>query len=188
MRRVAASLAGWRDRARENQIADREIAMLVTPLAGIRAALRPAGVLVFETRDLARRAWGEDRLYAVRVTAESPRASSAGSWPKRIAWGAFALFLAAFAVFESQKYGLPTTAAALVFFVLPDLARLTGIRPPGALHQAVNRVWLPLAVLVGYTFGPIVWPPLFTAGLGWLTRIALDRARGRGLVLADKLD
>lgn len=28
MRRVAASLAGWRDRARENQIADREIAMM----------------------------------------------------------------------------------------------------------------------------------------------------------------
>ncbi|GGP11950.1 hypothetical protein LDL08_31285 [Nonomuraea glycinis] len=28
MRRVAASPAGWRDRARENQIADREIAMM----------------------------------------------------------------------------------------------------------------------------------------------------------------
>ncbi|MEO3834335.1 hypothetical protein [Nonomuraea sp. B1E8] len=37
------------------------------------------------------------------------------------------------------------------------------------------------AVLVGYTFGPIVWPPLFTAGLGWLTRIALDRTLGHGL-------
>jgi hypothetical protein len=92
----------------------------------------------------------------------------------------FALFLAAFAVFESQKYGLPTTAAALMFFVLPDLTRLAGVRPPGALHEAVNRVWIPLVVLVGYTFGPIVWPPLFTAGLGWLTRIALDRTFGRG--------
>ncbi|SEG88652.1 hypothetical protein SAMN05444920_106282 [Nonomuraea solani] len=99
--------------------------------------------------------------------------------PRRIAWGACALFLAAFAIFESLKYGLPTTAAAVAFFVLPDLARLAGVRPPGPLHQAVHRVWIPLAVLVGYTFGPIVWPPLFTAGLGWLTRIALERTLGR---------
>ncbi len=124
----------------------------------------------------------------MRVTAGPPRIPGAGSWPKRIAWGALALFLAAFAVFESQKYGLPTTAAALAFFASPDLARLAGVRPPGVLHQVVNRVWIPLAVLVGYTFGPVVWPPLFTAGLGWLTRIALDRTLGRGLVVADRLD
>ncbi len=108
-----------------------------------------------------------------------PRASGASRLSQRFAWGAFALFLAAFAVFESQKYGLPTTAAALAFFFLPDLVRLAGARPAGPLHQVVNRVWIPLAVLVGYTVGPIVWPPLFTAGLGWLTRIALDRALGR---------
>ncbi|MGR6915602.1 hypothetical protein ACU635_15270 [[Actinomadura] parvosata] len=103
------------------------------------------------------------------------------TWLSRLAWGALALFLAAFAVFESVKYGLPTTAAALAFVVLPDVARLAGVRPPGPLHQAVHRVWIPLAVLVFYTFGPIVWPPLFTAGLGWLTRIAADRTLGRGL-------
>jgi hypothetical protein len=34
-------------------------------------------------------------------------------------------------------------------------------------------------VLIGYTFGPIFWPPLFTAGLGWLTRLAFDRAARR---------
>ncbi|MEV5831344.1 hypothetical protein AB0L25_37840 [Spirillospora sp. NPDC052242] len=88
----------------------------------------------------------------------------------------------AFAVFEAAEYGVPTTAAALLFFALPDLARLAGARPPGVLYQAVNRVWIPLAVLVGYTFGPIVWPPLFTAGLGWLARIAVQRTFGRGLV------
>ncbi|MEV0619118.1 DUF4260 family protein [Nonomuraea sp. NPDC050404] len=99
----------------------------------------------------------------------------------RIAWGVLGLFLAAFAVFESVKYGLPTTAAALGFFVLADLARLAGVRAPGVLYQAVHRVWIPLVILVGYTFGPIVWPPLFTAGLGWLTRIALDRTLGRGI-------
>ncbi|MFI6597130.1 DUF4260 family protein [Nonomuraea sp. NPDC050536] len=94
-----------------------------------------------------------------------------------------ALLLAAFAVFESVKYGLPTTAATLVFFALPDVARLAGVRPPGWLYQAVHRVWIPLVVLVGYAFGPIVWPPLFTAALGWLTRIGLERAFGRGLPL-----
>ncbi|MER5500271.1 MULTISPECIES: DUF4260 domain-containing protein [unclassified Streptomyces] len=105
---------------------------------------------------------------------------SKGGWPARIAWGALASLLAAFAVLESQKYGVPTTVAALVSFVLPDLARLVGVRPPGTLHQAVNRGWIPLVVLVRYTVGPIVWPPLFTAGLGRLTRIALDRTRGIG--------
>jgi hypothetical protein len=47
--------------------------------------------------------------------------------------------------------------------------------------QAVHRVGIPLAILVGYSFGPIIWPPLFTAGLGWLTRIAVERTWGRGL-------
>lgn len=107
--------------------------------------------------------------------------ASRPDWPRRAGWGAFALFLLAFAVFESVKYGLPTTAAAMLFFALPDLARLAGVRPPGVLHQAVHRVWIPWAILIGYSFGPIFWPPLFTAGLGWLTRIAVDRTFGRGL-------
>lgn len=109
-----------------------------------------------------------------------------GGLLRRVCWGASALFLAAFAVFESAKYGLPTTAAALAFFALPDLARLAGIRPPGVPYQAVHRVWIPLAVLVGYSFGPIIWPPLFTAGLGWLTRIAVERTFGRGLVVSKR--
>lgn len=108
-----------------------------------------------------------------------------GGWLRKIGWGALALFLAAFAVFESVKYGLPTTAAALMFFALSDLARLAGVHPPGVLYQAVHRVWIPLVVLVAYTFGPVVWPPLFTAALGWLTRIALERAFGRGLSSTD---
>lgn len=99
--------------------------------------------------------------------------------PQRIAWAALAIFLAAFAVFESLKYGLATTAAALAFFALPDIARLVGVRPPGLLYQAVHRVWIPLVVLIGYSFGPIVWPPIFTAALGWFTRIAVNRAFAR---------
>ncbi|ETK30470.1 DUF4260 family protein [Microbispora sp. ATCC PTA-5024] len=110
----------------------------------------------------------------------SPPLPEAGGRLRKIGWGAFAFFLAAFAVFESVKYGVPTTVAMLVFFTLPGLARLAGIRPPGVLYQAVHRVWIPLVVLVAYSFGPIAWPPLFTAALGWLARIALDRALGRG--------
>ncbi|MET8144627.1 DUF4260 family protein [Sphaerisporangium sp. NPDC005288] len=108
-----------------------------------------------------------------------------GGRPRKIGWGALALFLAAFAVFESVKYGLPTTAAALLFFALCDLARLAGVRPPGMLYQAVHRVWIPLVVLIAYSLGPVAWPPLFTAALGWLTRIAVERAFGRGFPLTD---
>ncbi|MEV0150752.1 MULTISPECIES: hypothetical protein [unclassified Nonomuraea] len=114
------------------------------------------------------------------MTSDSPQAPpGAAERARGIAWGALALFLAAFAIFESQKYGLPTTLAMLVFLALPDLARLVGVRPPGLLYGAVHRVWIPLAIVVGYSVGPLVWPPLFTAGLGWLTRLAVERALGR---------
>ncbi|MCX5426508.1 hypothetical protein OHU11_01995 [Streptomyces sp. NBC_00257] len=39
-------------------------------------------------------------------------------------------------------------------------------------------------VLIGYTVGPVMWPPLFTAHLGRLTRIAFDRPRGLGAASA----
>ena len=111
----------------------------------------------------------------------SEGAQSGKGWVRKAGWGALALFLIAFAGFESVKYGLPTTGAALVFFALPDLARLAGVRPPGLLYQSVHRVWIPLVVVVGYSLGPVVWPPLFTAGLGWLTRVAIDRTLGKRL-------
>jgi hypothetical protein len=109
------------------------------------------------------------------------RASEADGRLRKMCWAACALFLAGFAVFESAKYGLPTTVAALIVFALPDLARFAGVRPPGMFYQAVHRVWIPLVMVIGYSLGPVVWPPLFTAGLGWLTRIAVERAIGRGL-------
>ncbi|WP_283134570.1 hypothetical protein [Rhizohabitans arisaemae] len=90
---------------------------------------------------------------------------------RRIAWGVFAVFLAAFAVFEAVKYGLPTTAAALVSLAVPFTFRTSRI---------AQSALLPLAVLLFYTFGPIVFPPLFTAGLGWLTGVAILRAVRRG--------
>ncbi|MEU8134795.1 hypothetical protein [Streptodolium elevatio] len=99
------------------------------------------------------------------------------------AWGGLTLFLAAFAIFEAQKYGVPTTAAAVLFFLLPDTARrfAAGHRRVVAL---AHNAWLPTAILVGYTVGPVVWPPLFTAGLGWLTRIAITRLAVARLAVA----
>ncbi|MEO3751371.1 hypothetical protein [Streptomyces sp. B6B3] len=105
------------------------------------------------------------------ITGGRVRSGSVATRVRRGGWGVLALFLGAFAVFESVKYGVPTTAAALVFFAVPDLFRR---------HRAAHLGWIPLAVLVVYTVTPIVWPPMFTAGLGWLTRIAIDRTVRRG--------
>lgn len=91
--------------------------------------------------------------------------------PARAAWLVLALFLAAFAIFEAQKYGLPTTAAAIASFLVPAYFR----------RHALARAWyIPLVVLVGYSFGPLDFPPLFTAGLGWMTLIVVLKAVRRG--------
>lgn len=133
------------------------------------------GGSVRETRHEARR-----QRYAGRVMTEKARNQASRqripSRAGRAGWATLALFLAAFAVFESFKYGLATSVAALAFFALADAARLARLRESGLLYQAVHRAWIPLAVLIVYTAGPIVWPPLFTAALGWLTRISVDRA------------
>jgi len=111
----------------------------------------------------------------------------------RVGWTAFALFLAAFAIFESAKYGLPTATAALAFLVLPDLTMLIGLRSAGTLkrgqlapravpfYNAMHRAWIQVVLLVTYSLGLVDFPPLFTAGLAWLTHIAIDRAAGYGL-------
>jgi hypothetical protein len=86
-------------------------------------------------------------------------------------WAALALFLAVFAVFEAVKYGIPTTAAAVAFAALPLLAPRV---------RLVQSPWIPLVVLVGYSVPPLEWPPLFTAGLGWMTVLVIRKAVRRG--------
>lgn len=115
----------------------------------------------------------------VRPTATPTATRRIGTWARIGSWGALTLFLAAFAVFEAQKYGIPTTVAAVLFFLVPDAANrfAAGRRRVVAL---AHNPWLPTAILVGYTVTPVVWPPLFTAGLGWLTRIAITRTARRG--------
>ncbi|MFF0449732.1 hypothetical protein ACFYT4_25525 [Streptomyces sp. NPDC004609] len=96
-----------------------------------------------------------------------------------VGWGTLAVALTAFAIFESVKYGLPTTTAAVLFFLAPGLiTRTTGT------HSTAGRIalngWIPLAVMVFYAFGPLIWPPLFTAALAWETRVVIARMLRRG--------
>ncbi|GAA1699139.1 DUF4260 family protein [Kribbella yunnanensis] len=97
---------------------------------------------------------------------------------QRVAWAALALFLLAFTVLEVINHGIPALIAALLFLIAPDLPLLIG----GRYYNLVHRPWIPLAVLVIYSAGLLGdWVPLFTAPLGWLTHIALDRTFGYSL-------
>ncbi|WP_328322908.1 DUF4260 domain-containing protein [Kribbella sp. NBC_00382] len=114
-----------------------------------------------------------------------------GRVAKRVSWAALATFLLAFVVLEVINHGIPALVAAVLFLIVPDLPMLIGASTaargklsPKAVpyYNLVHRPWIPLAVLVVYSVGALGdWVPLFTAGLGWLTHIALDRAFGYGL-------
>ncbi|MFI9847361.1 hypothetical protein ACIHFD_60830 [Nonomuraea sp. NPDC051941] len=113
------------------------------------------------------------------MSVEAMRGRGWGAWVRWAGWVLLAGFLGAFAVFESAKYGLPTTAAAVAFFLLPDLAgKVAGGRR--WIVAVANSGWIPVVILVGYSFSPIGWPPLFTAGLGWATRLVVGRVVRRG--------
>jgi len=109
---------------------------------------------------------------------------------RRVAWAALAVFLLAFLVLEVINHGGPALVAALLFLIAPDLTMLIGAGSAGhgklspkavPFYNAAHRPWLPLAVLVVYSAGGLGdWVPLFTAGLGWLAHIAVDRAFGYG--------
>lgn len=110
---------------------------------------------------------------------------------KRVAWAALAVFLLAFIVLEVINHGGSALVAAILLLIAPDLAMLIDVRgadrgkvSPKAVryYNLVHRPWIPLAVLVVYSVGALGdWVPLFTAGLGWLAHIALDRTFGYDL-------
>jgi uncharacterized protein DUF4260 len=114
---------------------------------------------------------------------------------KRVAWAALAVFLLAFIVLEVMNHGVSALVAALLLLIAPDLTMFIGIgigagaagngklsRKAVPYYNLLHRPWIPLAVLVVYSVGVLGdWVPLFTAGLGWLTHIALDRSFGYGL-------
>jgi hypothetical protein len=110
---------------------------------------------------------------------------------KRVAWAVLAAFLLAFIVLEVVNHGGSALVAALLLLIVPDLTMVIGASAarhgtlsPKAVpyYNFMHRPWVPLAVLVVYSLGGLGdWVPLFTAGLGWLAHIALDRAFGYGL-------
>jgi hypothetical protein len=103
--------------------------------------------------------------------------------------------LLAFIVLEVVNHGSSALVAALLFLIAPDLTMVIGASAAGdgklspkavPYYNLVHRPWIPLAVLVAYSLGGLGdWVPLFTAGLGWLAHIALDRAFGYGLRARD---
>ncbi|MBP2330909.1 hypothetical protein JOF56_011294 [Kibdelosporangium banguiense] len=113
---------------------------------------------------------------------------------QRVAWGVLAVFLLAFLVFEVVKHGGATWATALLLLIAPDLTMFIGAGEGGngklspkavPFYNAMHRPWIPLTLLVGYSFSNLDWVPLFTAGLAWLLHIASDRAFGYGLRASD---
>jgi hypothetical protein len=112
-----------------------------------------------------------------------------------VAWAALAVFLLAFIVLEVVNHGGSALTAALLLLVAPDLTMFVGAGEGGngrlspravPYYNAMHRPWLPLAVLVVYSAGGLgSWVPLFTAALGWLAHVALDRAFGYGLRESD---
>ena len=108
---------------------------------------------------------------------------------RRVAWAALAVFLLAFVALEVINHGGSALAAALLFLIAPDLTLFIGTGGNGRLapkavpyYNFAHRPWLPLAVLIAYSTGALGdWVPLFTAALGWLAHVALDRAFGYGL-------
>ncbi|WP_410643482.1 DUF4260 family protein [Amycolatopsis sp. lyj-346] len=89
------------------------------------------------------------------------------------------------------NHGGPALIAALLLLIVPDLTMVIGAGAAGhgklspkavPWYNLAHRPWIPLAVLAGYSAGGLgEWVPVFTAGLGWLAHIALDRAFGYGL-------
>ncbi|MEV6304687.1 hypothetical protein AB0M02_35120 [Actinoplanes sp. NPDC051861] len=81
----------------------------------------------------------------------------------RIGWVVLGLLTLASAIAVSFRFGVGTIVAALIFFVVPWMP-----------WKPLRSAWFPLSGLVVLTVWP-VWPPLFGAGLGWLTGIAAVR-------------
>ena len=112
---------------------------------------------------------------------------------RRSAWGAWAVFLAAFAVLEGVNHGGGSWLALVVGVIAPDLSffAAAGAHEPvrqGQLprkavpfYNTAHRTWIPFGLLVAYTVLPVRSPMLFTFLLAWMLHIAIDRVAGYNL-------
>ena len=107
----------------------------------------------------------------------------------RVAYGALAAALLAFAVFELVTQGTGWWQF-FAFGAGPDLALFVGIAPglaKGQLHpravplyNALHRFWGPAALAVLAAFG-VVSVGFFVGAIAWALHIAVDRTVGYGL-------
>ncbi|MFI7446073.1 hypothetical protein ACIBQX_01125 [Nonomuraea sp. NPDC049714] len=102
-------------------------------------------------------------------------------WLRKIAWWVATVFVGGFAIAQGLTSGVVASVAVLLFFALPDIARVIRLRKTTLLYRAVHEPWVPLVFVIVYSLSPLFWAPLFTAGLGWLTRSLLIRALRYGL-------
>jgi len=119
-------------------------------------------------------------------------------------WGGLWTLLTTFVVFEVVKHGFVNgspsdafilTAAAVGFFIAPDLTFMVGAGDAverGSIsaravpfYNAAHHMSIPLAftTLIGIGLAPLAPLPLalFVGGLSWMAHIALDRTFGYGL-------
>lgn len=80
--------------------------------------------------------------------------------PRRLAWGALALFVAAFAVFEVAKHGGAAFATAPLGLLIPFA------------HRWLRHGWLPFALMVLVAVGDQS-TAYFILGLTWLLHVAV---------------
>ncbi|GGP03424.1 hypothetical protein LDL08_11100 [Nonomuraea glycinis] len=102
-------------------------------------------------------------------------------WLRKIAWWVATVFVGGFAIAQGLTYGVTACLATLLFFALPDIARVIRLRKTTWVYAAVHAPWVPLVFVILTSLNPLFWAPLFTAALGWLTRTLLLKALRYGL-------
>ncbi|NUP53666.1 MAG: DUF4260 family protein [Catenulispora sp.] len=113
---------------------------------------------------------------------------------RRTGWGAWAAFLAAFAIVEGLNHGTGDWLALAFGMIAPDLSffAAAGAHEPvrqGQLprkavpfYNTAHRTWIPFVLIVVSTVLPVWWSTLlFTFLLAWMLHIAVDRVAGYNL-------
>ncbi len=100
---------------------------------------------------------------------------------RKTAWWVATVFVGGFGIAQGVTNGVVASLAALLFFALPDIARVIRLRKTTWVYAAVHMPWVPLVFVVLTSLSLLFWAPLFTAALGWLTRTLLLKALRYGL-------